>query len=99
MEEKLDENQRYALDLSIEKGASSWLNTLPLKRYKFDLSKTEFRDGMALRYGWEPLKTPALCPCEESISVSRIPSNATKDGTLRCDTTKFRLRYERSLRC
>ena len=68
--EKLDENQRYALDLSIEKGASSWLNTLPLKRYHFDLTKTECRDGLALRYGWEPLKTPALCPCGELFSLS-----------------------------
>ena len=70
LKEKLDENQRYALDLSIEKGASSWLNTLPLKRYHFDLSKTEFRDGLALRYGWEPLKTPSICPCGESFSLS-----------------------------
>ena len=70
LKEKLDENQRYALDLSIEKGASSWLNTLPLKRYHFDLTKTEFRDGLALRYGWEPLKTPALCPCGELFSLS-----------------------------
>ena len=70
LKEKLDENQRYALDRSIEKGASSWLNTLPLKRYHFDLSKTEFRDGLALRYGWEPLKTPSICPCGESFSLS-----------------------------
>ena len=61
--EKHDENQRYALDLTIEKGASSWLNTLPLKRYQFELTKKEFRAGLALRYGWEPLKKPALCPC------------------------------------
>ena len=70
MKEKLDENQRYALDLSIEKGASSWLNTLSLKRYHFDLTKTEFRDGLALRYGWEPLKTPAMCPCGELFNLS-----------------------------
>ena len=70
LKEKLDENQRYALDLSIEKGASSWLNTLPLKRYHFDLTKTEFRDGLALRYGREPLKTPAMCPCGELFSLS-----------------------------
>ena len=74
MKEKLDENQRYAQDLSIEKGASSWLNTLPLKRYHFDLTKTKVRDGLALRYGWEPLKTPPLCPspsgCGELFSLS-----------------------------
>ena len=72
MKEKLDENQRYALELSIEKCASSWLNTLPLKRYHFDLTKTKFRDGLALRYEWEPLKTPAMCPCGELFSLSHF---------------------------
>ena len=91
LKEKLDENQRYAPDLSIEKGASSWLNTLLLQRYHFDLTKTEFRDGLALRYGWEPLKHRPCVPVE-SFSVSRIPSNATKEGTPRCDTTKFATR-------
>ena len=33
LKDRLHENQRYALDLAAEKGASSWLNTLPLKRY------------------------------------------------------------------
>ena len=33
-----------------EKGAGSWLITLPLKRQGFDLSKEEFRDGLKLRY-------------------------------------------------
>ena len=32
LKDRLHENQRYALDLAAEKGASSWLNTLPLKR-------------------------------------------------------------------
>ena len=70
LKEKLDENQQNGLDLSIGNGSSSWLNTLPLKRYHFDLTKTEFRDGLALRYGWEPLKTPAMCPCGELFSLS-----------------------------
>ena len=51
LKDRLQENQRYALDLAAEKGVSSWLNTLPLKLYHFDLTKTELRDGSALRYG------------------------------------------------
>ena len=70
LKDKLDENQRYSLDLATEKGASSWLNTLPLKRYHFDLTKTEFRDGLAIRFGWEAQKTPATCPCGETFSFS-----------------------------
>ena len=56
--------------MSIEKGASSWLNKLSLKRYHFDLTKTEFRDCLTLRYGWESLKTPELCSCGQLFSVS-----------------------------
>ena len=70
LKDRLHENQRYALDLAAEKGASSWLNTLPLKRYHFDLTKTEFRDGLALRFGWEPLKIPAVYPCGDTFSLS-----------------------------
>ena len=36
----------YNIQLS-KKGASSWLNALPLPKHGFDLTKTEFRDGIA----------------------------------------------------
>ena len=68
--DRLHEHQRYALDLAAEKGASSWLNTLPLKRYHFDLTKTEFRDSLGMRNGWEPLKIPVKCPCGDIFSLS-----------------------------
>lgn len=42
---------QLAMDLSLEKGASSWLTTLPLKEHGFSLHKTAFRDALALRYG------------------------------------------------
>ena len=45
------EQEAYSLDLAMEKGVSCWLNALPLKRYHFDLTKGEFRDGVAFRYG------------------------------------------------
>ena len=47
----LNDEQRHAVTLVSEKGASSWLAALPLKRYDFTLTKSEFRDGLALRYG------------------------------------------------
>ena len=56
-----DETDKYAIDLVSEKGASNWLNALPLNRFNFNLNKTEFRDGIYLRYRWEPTKTPLTC--------------------------------------
>ena len=53
----LTETEKNATDLASEKGASDWLNALPLSRYNFNLNKSEFRDGIYLRYGWEPTKT------------------------------------------
>ena len=64
------EDQLYALQLASEKGASSWLNALPLKRYGFTLTKTEFRDGLAIRYGWEPKNIPASCRCRETFNLA-----------------------------
>ena len=59
----LNDKQRHAVTLVSEKRASSWLAALPLKRYGITLTKSEFRDSLALRYGWEPKNLPAKCPC------------------------------------
>ena len=40
---------------------------MPLKQYHFDLTKSEFRDGIALRFGWDPEKMPSLCACNEKL--------------------------------
>ena len=47
----INDKEAYSLDLAMEKGASCWLNALPLKRYHFELTKGVFRDGIALRNG------------------------------------------------
>ena len=64
------DEQRHAVTLVSEKGASSWLAALPLNRYGFTLTKSKFRDGLALRYGWEPKNLPAKCPCGEPFTVA-----------------------------
>ena len=43
---------------------------MPLNRYQFDLTKIEFRDGIALRYGWDTVKMPSLCECNENFTVA-----------------------------
>ena len=35
----LNKNEIPSLDLASEKGTSSWLNAMPLKRFHFDLTK------------------------------------------------------------
>ena len=49
------------MDLSHEKGASTWLSVLPLEEYGFALHKGAFRDALASRYGWSPANAPLNC--------------------------------------
>ena len=58
-----------AVDLACEKGASSWLTTIPLKDLNFDLSKREFRDALRLRYDWPIPDSPSVCVCGCSFTV------------------------------
>ena len=50
---------KYTIQLASKKEASSWLNALPLSKHGFDLTETEFRYGIALRYTMEAKNTPA----------------------------------------
>ena len=49
------------MDLAQEKGASSWLTSLPIEEFGFSLHKGAFWDALALRYGWPPLNLPVHC--------------------------------------
>jgi len=60
------------MDLVSVQGASNWLTTLPLNEHGFALHKSAFQDALALRYGWPPLRTPALCVCGPSFSVEHV---------------------------
>ena len=66
---ELNKKEIRPLDSASEKSTSSWLNAMPMKRYHFDLTKSEFRDGIALRYGWVPVKMPSLCACNENFTA------------------------------
>ena len=61
---------RYTIQLASEKGASGWLKALPLSKHGFDLTKTQLRDGIALRYTWEAKNAPAICPCGKKFSLT-----------------------------
>ena len=74
----LNSEEHFSLDLAAEKASScwfkalpiNWFKALPIKRYHFNLTKSEFRDGIALRYGWEPRHLPATRPCGQMFSIS-----------------------------
>ena len=58
-----------AMDLAEEKGASAWLTTLPLVECGFQLSKSDFRDAVYLRYGWHPARLPSTCVCGKEFTI------------------------------
>ena len=57
---EVNKNEICSLDFASEKEESSWFSVIPLKRYNFDLTKSDFRDVLSLRYGWDPVKMPLL---------------------------------------
>ena len=66
---RLDDDLKRAVELASEKGASSWLTTLPLTEHGFSLHKGAFHDALPLRYGWLPSQTPIHCNCGSSFSI------------------------------
>ena len=63
-----------AMDLALEKGASSWLTSLPLKEFDLVLHKGAFRDAIALRYGWLPKNIPTHCSCGANFTIEHALS-------------------------
>lgn len=97
LQDCLPASMRRALEVSSEKGASSWLSTLPILEHGFALHKGAFRDALCLRYGWRPLGLPSVCVCGKSFSVEHalscprggLPSvrhNELRDITAQCFT-------------
>jgi len=71
---ELTPNLQRAMDLGSEKGASSWLMTLPIYEHNFALPKGSFRDAICLRYGWQPSRLPSHCVCGANFSVEHALS-------------------------
>ena len=68
--ENCSSEKKLTINLASQKGASNWLSVLPLKTYNFSLNKSEFKDGLHLRYGWESPNTPRLCPCGQPFLLT-----------------------------
>ena len=69
LKEVLTPSLKKAMTLARERGASSWLTTLPIKEHGFCLHKGAFADALALRYGWPPDRMPTNCVCAASFTV------------------------------
>ena len=76
----LSKSHQKLLDMSSEKGSSSWLVALPIQSHGFSLHKGAFRDALSLGYGWQPSNLPSKCVCGKSFSV---------DHALNCPTGGF----------
>ena len=74
LKQNLPDSLKRAMDLASEKGASSWLTTLPIEEYGFTLHKGVFHDALALRYGWHPANVPSKCSCGSTFSVEHALS-------------------------
>ena len=66
--------QLRANDLTMMKGASSWLTILPLKAEDYNLNKRESYYSLCLRYRWTPKYLPPVCPCDKSFNVDHAMS-------------------------
>ena len=57
----MDSKKKRAFRRSIDGKTSAWLAVLPLCTHHFNLSATEFRDALAMRYQRPLLRMPATC--------------------------------------
>ena len=71
---QLPQDIQRAVDAAKEKGASSWLTTLPIDEHGFALHKGAFRDAICLRYGWRPPRLATECVCGNVITVDHALS-------------------------
>ena len=58
-----------SVNLSRDKGASSWLTAVPLVDQGLVLNKQEFRDSLRLRYNFLLSDLPSKCVCGEKYTV------------------------------
>ena len=65
----LSEATKRLVLAAAEKGASSWLSALPIGSLGYAINKQEFRDAVALRYGWTVSEMPRFCACGAGNSI------------------------------
>ena len=79
VKENLNSQKLKLFEAITEKGASSWLNAMPLKEHNFYLNKQIFWDTIYLRYGIPLPRLPATCVCDAKYSIEHA-LNCKKGG-------------------
>ena len=87
--DSLPPDPKRIISLSSEKGASSWLSSLPVEEHGFALHKGAFRDALYIRYGWLLSGLPVNCACGQGFSV---------DHALDCPTGGYPTLWHNELR-
>ena len=70
----IPEHLQKIIKLSCQKGASSWLTSLPLKELGFRLNKQQFDDAICMRYDFQPKDVPKNCACGHEYSINHCLS-------------------------
>ena len=70
IDESLPPDLLQAVQQTRDKGASSWLNAIPIEEHDLSLNKQEFRDSLCLRYNLPLPNLPSYCACGEVFTVN-----------------------------
>ena len=76
----------WSVNQSRDKGASSWLNAVPLVEQGLVLNKQEFSDSLRLRHNVPLSDLPSKCVCVEKYSVCHA---VMKRGMVRGAETRW----------
>ena len=76
IDECLSADTKRLIEQARDKGASSWLNALPIEEAGFSLNKEEFRDALRLRYNLKIENLPSSCPCGKPFNETHALSCA-----------------------
>ena len=74
LQDEMNVKRRKLHEISLEKGASVWLTTLPLKDEGFQLDKQAFWDLMKIRYGHQLSRLPERCACGAAFDLQHALS-------------------------
>jgi hypothetical protein len=69
LKSRISPEQIRTMEACHEKGSSALITTLPLKKYGFALSRTQFQDTILMRYRLPLSDLPSTCVCGTSFSV------------------------------